>query len=122
MPETVLSLLQPVSSRLPPLPADFGTPIALLGGEEHFPGEQNSQGVSVHAAAVPGQKTGRKKECNHETSIRSRLVSHFARASSVDDIPVHSVRDLAGELARFYYFGAQWRQWIGFVKAALYDN
>jgi len=48
----------------------------------------------------------------HEPSIYSRLVSHAARAPSLDDIPVHSIRALAGSLVGLSYFVPQLRRRI----------
>jgi hypothetical protein len=48
-----------------------------------------------------------EKEHTHETSIHSRLVSHSAQPASVDDIPVLSMRAVAGALVSFSYFVSQ---------------
>jgi len=92
----VLSLILPVSSALLSLSGVFGTPIAFLRGGQYFSGERNWQGTSVHVAAKPDQKTGRRQECNHETSIHSRLLSRSARPASVDNISIRSIRAVAG--------------------------
>jgi hypothetical protein len=59
----------------------------------------------------PDQTTETQKGVNNETSIHSRLVSHFAQPSSLDDIPIHSVRAVAVALVSFSYFVSQrwWR-------------
>src|SRR4029077_15607660 len=58
------------------------------------------------------------KEYNHETSIYSRLVSHSARPSSLDDISVRSICGVAGALVRLSYFVSRrlWR--IGFMTTS----
>lgn len=47
----------------------------------------------------PGE--GRRQECNYETFMHFRLVSHSSRALRVDDIPIHSICAVAGALVRF---------------------
>src|SRR5437879_13705595 len=76
--------------------------IACFSGGWRFPGELNSQRASANLTAMPDQKTGRREECNHEISFHSRLVSHSARALSVDDIPVASICTLAGAIVGFF--------------------
>src|SRR5712664_2512570 len=59
---------------------------------------------------------GPRQECNHETFIHSRLVSHSAHAISVDDFSFHSICPVAGALVGFFYFVSQWRWRIRFMK------
>jgi hypothetical protein len=62
------------------------------------PGERKLRREFVNSTPTPGQETRCRRECNHETSIRSRLVPHSARAAPLEDFRVHSLCDLAGAL------------------------
>jgi len=79
-----------------------GIQIALSVAAGIFPVNRIRSGQASNVTATPDQKTGRRKECNHETPIHSRLVSHSARPPSVDHIPVHSVCAVAGELVSLF--------------------
>jgi hypothetical protein len=72
--------------------------------------------ASVHVIATANLKTGRRQEHGRETSIHSRLVSHSARASSMDDFPVHSVCAVAGALVRFSSVVPPWRRPIELMQ------
>jgi hypothetical protein len=73
--------------------------------------------TSVHVIATPNDKTGRRQEHDRETTIHSRLVSHSARAPSVDDFPVHPICAVAGTLVRFPYVVPQRRRPTEFMPA-----
>src|SRR5437879_1963266 len=92
--------------------------IAFLMAAGIFPANRISHRASVKVTATPDRQTGCRKECNHETSIHSRLVSHSACPPSVDHIPVRSIRAVAGALVSFPYLVSQWRRRIGFMKTS----
>ena len=83
--------------------------IAFLVAASIFPVNRIRSEQASTSIATSDQKTGRRQEYKHETYIHSRLVSHSARAPSVDDIPVHSICALAGALVGFSYCVSKWR-------------
>src|SRR2546422_608815 len=83
--------------------------IAFLVAASIFPVNRIRSEQASTSIATSDQKTGRRQEYKHETYIHSRLVSHSARAPSVDDIPVHSICALAGALVGFSCFVSKWR-------------
>src|SRR5260370_39283027 len=80
-----------------------GMQIAFLVASSIFPVNRFAASKRQFDSDVrPGD--GGRQEYNNETYIHSRLVSHSARAPSVDDIPVYSIRTLAGALVSVSYF------------------
>jgi len=72
--------------------------IAFLVGASIIPVNRIRSEQASTWQRAPDQETGRRKECNHETSIHSRVVSHSACPPSVDHVPVHSIFAVAGAL------------------------
>jgi hypothetical protein len=106
---TGVSPTLPAISKLYPSITISGMPIAFLVATSIFlvnriRGEQAS--MWQRGQARPRR---RRKEHYHETSIHSRLVSHFARPSSLDDIRIHSICTVAGALVGFSYFAPERR-------------